>query len=572
MIEYKWELIKVNKKSIEKIAKTFNLPEYIARIMSIRGISSKNTSNNFFYPNRKYLHNPFLMHDMENAVNLILKAIKNNDTILVYGDYDVDGISSVSFLILFFQFINIESYYYIPNRKDEGHGLSRKGIDYAELIGANIIITCDCGITANDEVNYANEKNINVIITDHHKANNNLPKASAIINPNQKKCKYPFKGLSGSGVVFKLALAICIKGGFNSDYAWLNSDLVTLGIVADLVPINDENRIIVNHGISQIKKKTNKGLMSLLKFSKIIANNITSNRLFFGIIPKINAAGRLGDAGRAVKLMITKNPVLANEIASYLKKENNYRRLITDQIINEAINLIKRSCDLLVEKVIILNNNNWHSGVIGIVASRIKAIYFRPTIIIAMDNNKGIGSCRSIDSFNIMDTLLECKDCLEGFDGHPMAAGFSINSKKIEEFKKKFLKISNKKIKKEDLIPTIKIESFLNLCDLNHRMIKFLYALEPYGPENLRPIFVTKNLYIEGIPKLIGKSQKDLMVYVRQNKILFEAIGYNMSYLYEKLIQNNPVDIAYVIGETLKKGKKIIQLEIKDIKLSKNYV
>ncbi len=572
MIEPEWKFKSVNEVCVNQVAETFSLPHTIARVMSLRGINSRAESKDFFYPDINHMHDPFLMADMDKAVERILRAISDKKTILIFGDYDVDGTTSAAFLTLFFRSINVESHYYIPCREKEGYGISTQGIDYAKYIGADIFISCDCGINAFEKVAYANEKELDVIITDHHKPDKTLPDAYAIVNPNRFDCTYPFKGLCGASVAFKLALAICEKGGYDPDYAWENADVVTLGIAADLVPIQDENRIIVRHGIQQMKKETNLGIMALQKTGGLLGKEITVGRLVFWVAPKINAAGRLGDASRAVKLLTTQNPVLAKEIAEELEVENNRRKDITLQITNDALYMVKTNCDLENENAIVLGHKNWHAGVIGIVASRIKETFARPAIIMSLDDIECKGSCRSIGGFDMVDALRECKEFLTGFGGHPIAAGLSMNSGDFNSFKKKFIQVANDKISTDDLIPTIYVDSILNLEELNSRMIKFLNAMEPYGPGNMRPVFVTNNLSIDGIPKLLGRDQNTLKFSVKQNKTPFESIGFNMAEHYEKLIQNAPIDIAYVVGENYWNGQRAIQLELKDIKLSKNYV
>ena len=571
MIEPEWIFKTVDEDCVNQVAETFNLPRTIARVMSIRGINSRNDSKDFFYPDIHQLHDPFLMADMDKAVERILSAISDNKSILIFGDYDVDGTTSAAFLALFFRSINVEAHYYIPSREKEGYGVSNQGIDYAKYIGADILITCDCGINAFEKVEYANEKGLDVIITDHHKPGKTLPAAYAIVNPNRFDCSYPFKGLCGASVVFKLALGICEKGGFDPKLVWKNSDVVTLGIAADLVPIQDENRIIVHHGIQQMNKKTNLGITALQKTGGLLGKDITIGRLVFWMAPKINAAGRLGDASRAVKLLTTQNPVLAKKIAEELEQENNRRKDITLKITNDALYMVKSNCDLENENAIVLGHKSWHPGVIGIVASRIKEEFARPAIIISLDDAESKGSCRSIRGFDMVDALGECKDYLTGFGGHPIAAGFSMKSSDFDSFKQKFIKVANEKISTDDLIPTIYVDSKLNLEELNDRMIKFLHSMEPYGPGNMRPVFVSSNLSIDGIPKLLGRDQNTLKFSVKQNKTPFESIGFNMAEHYEKLIQNTPIDIAYVIGENDWNGRKYIQLELKDIKLSKNY-
>tara|TARA_Y100000590_G_scaffold363291_1_gene420877 strand:- start:1836 stop:3545 length:1710 start_codon:yes stop_codon:yes gene_type:complete len=569
MIEPHWEFKKVDEESVINLADTFDLPSNIAQVMSLRGINSRTQSKSFFYPNIDQLHNPFLMKDMDKTVDRVIFAINNEETILVFGDYDVDGTSSTAFLTLFFRSLDVDVHYYIPNREKEGYGLSIQGIDYAKYIGSNILITCDCGITNFEETKYATKKGIDIIITDHHKPAKGLPEAYSIINPNRLDCNYPFKGLCGAGVAFKLALAICERGGYNPAKAWFHSDLITLGIAADLVPIKDENRVIVNEGIQQIEKQTNLGITALRKTGGLWDKNTTVGRIIFWIAPKINAAGRLGDASRAVKLLTTANPVFALDIANELEKENNKRKDITSQITIEAINMVEKECNLEKEKIIVLKKEGWHLGVIGIVASRIKEIYARPVIIISMDNMEGKGSCRSISGFDIVDALSECKEYLTGFGGHPMAAGLSICSNNFENFRENIFEIADKSIPIEKLQPTIYIDAELKLEDVNKRMIKFLNALQPYGPGNKQPVFISRDLSISGIPQLIGNDQNTLKFTVEKNKIPFESIGFNMAEHYEKLIQNIPIDIAYVIEENEWNGKKSIQLQLKDIKLRK---
>ena len=567
MIEPIWKSKEVNEKSVLNIADEFDLPQTIAQVMSIKGIKSREYSRSFFYPDKNSLHNPFLMQDMEKAVDRLILSINNKETILVFGDYDVDGTSSAAFLTLFFRSLDVDIHYYIPNRENEGYGLSKLGIDYAINIGANILITCDCGIVDFEEISYAKEKKLDVIVTDHHKQGEKLPDAHAIINPNRNDCNYPFKGLCGAGVVFKLALAICEKAEINIEKAWKHSDIITLGIVADLVPIIDENRVIVQSGIEKIQEGNNPGILALRKVGGLGDKHITVGRLVFWIAPKINAAGRLGDASRAVKLLTTKNLVFAIDMATELEKENNKRKDITFQIIQEAMRMVENECNLENEKIIVLEKENWHQGVVGIVASRIKEIYSRPVIIISMDANEGKGSCRSISGFDVVEALNNCKELLIGHGGHPMAAGLSINKKNYLKFKKEIIKYANKNISMDKLIPIIHFDMELKLEDVNHRMIKFLNALEPYGPGNSRPIFVSRNLHVDGIPKLLGKDQNTLKLFVKQDKTPFESIGFNMAEYYEKLVQNTSIDIAYVINENEWNGKKSIQLELKDIKL-----
>ena len=568
MINKEWQYKEYLTSDQLHIKNEYALPDIISKVMAVRGLTNRNLVRPFFHSNKKNLHDPFLMDDMDNAVSAIIDQIKSNKSILVYGDYDVDGTTATAMLYLFFKSINIDVHYYIPSRENEGYGLSKKGIDYAKYIGVDLLITCDCGITAFDEVAYASSLGINIIITDHHKQSSTLPNALAIINPNKLICNYPFKGLCGAGVAFKFIIAISQKIDFDGDI-WEYSDLAAIGTAADMVPILDENRIIVSNGLERINNNSRIGISALVKTSGLNKKNITVGRLSYWFAPKINAAGRLGDAARAVKLLVSDNMNYALKVANELENENLRRRDITEKIINHALNKI--SNENQESHSIILYDNDWHEGVIGIVASKIKEQFNKPTIIISI-NNQGIGkaSCRSINSFDIVDALNSCSKDLIGFGGHPMAAGFSIKSVDIESFVKDFSDYAKSNISSESLVPKIIIDSEMNLSDISMRFLKFLDALEPFGPKNNRPIFSSSNIEVVGNPKVIGKNRDTIKFLVKQDKSIIEAIGFGMIESFENLLKNKPINIAYSVGENEWKGEKIIQLEIKDIKIAES--
>jgi single-stranded-DNA-specific exonuclease len=571
MIKFQWKIKSVNHQEVDNVRTEFHLPETIAKVMVNRGLTNREIVREFFNPEIEKLHSPFLLKDMDIAVELILEKIKQNKSILVFGDYDVDGTTGTTVLFLFLKSIGADVQYYIPSREKEGYGLSVKGIDYAKLMGASLIITVDCGINAYEKVNYANSQNIDIIITDHHKADEKLPNAKAVINPNRLDCTYPFKGMCGASVAFKLGIALCEKGGYDSDLIWKHSDLVALGIAADIVPVNDENRAIVKHGLLQVQRGSNEGLKALMKTAGLWDKDATVGRLVFWLAPKINAAGRLGDAGRAVKLMTTDNPVFAHEMATELEKENIKRQSITENIIKEAIYQVNSECDLENENAIILWNEKWHHGVVGIVASRIKELYYRPTIIISMEKGEsGSGSCRSISSFDIHSALGKCEEYLIGYGGHPIAAGLSIEKTNLIKFREKFLAVAKDTIDAKDLNPIINIDVDLKISDINSRFINFLKSMAPYGPKNMRPKFVSTAVKVLGYPKLIGKNSDVLKFKVVGNQSSFDAIAFGMAEHYEKLILNETIDIVYEIGENIWNGQSSIQLEIKDIKLTRD--
>jgi len=566
-MNYNWEIKQTSEDSLQQVIDEFKLPKSIATIMAQRGIIDRENSRNFFYPDLNNLHDPFLMLGMEKSVTYIQKLIEEKKTILLFGDYDVDGTTGTSIMFLFFKSLGVDVHYYIPNRLNEGYGLSNKGIDFAVEIGAKLLITCDCGITAVDKVEYANSKGLNVIITDHHKQSEILPDAFSIINPNQNKCNYPFKGLCGAGVALKLILAICRKIGIPDENALKYTDLVTLGIAADIVPMIDENRIIANDGIRRIELKENIGINALLNSGGLNGKEITIGRLVFWVSPKINAAGRLGDAGRAVKLMTTTNPILARRIADDLEKENKRRQEITINTVENCLFQVQSNSNIDNEHAVILFKEGWHHGVVGIVASKIKENFNKPTIIISLDET-GIGraSCRSIPGFDIHSALSKCSEFLVGFGGHPMAAGFSIEKKNIEPFYKAFQKIAFELIKPEQLTPRINIDYSLDINEINSRFLKFLKSMAPYGPRNMRPKFLSRKVNLKGMPRLIGKKNDTLKFSIQDNKSVYDAIGFNLVEKYEYLLSGEPVDLVFEIGENEWNGKKSIQLEIKDIK------
>ena len=571
MIQQQWTYKSFDEAMVKTIADEFNLPLIIAKVMALRGIVDREQSRHFFFPDRDKLHSPFLMRDMEKSVIRLHKQIENKNSILIFGDYDVDGTTGTSLLYLFLRSLGVEAHYYIPDRENEGYGLSIKGIDYAQYIGADLLITCDCAINAFDQIEYANELNVDIIITDHHKPDKKLPNAFAILNPNRFDCNYPFKGLCGAGVAFKFALAYCEKYAQDPELIWQHSDLAAIATAADLVPIVDENRIIVQDGIKRISKGEKSGVQALLKTGGLWDKEVTVGRLGFWFSPKINAAGRLGDAGRAVKLLTTQNSVYAMDVAKELERENDRRKEITEQMVDEAIMMINRNCDLENEKAIVLAKDGWHHGVVGIVASRIKELYYKPTIIIGINKNIGRGSCRSIPMFDMVDALTQCKENLNGFGGHPIAAGLSLDKDKVDDFKQAFLIVANNQIKADQLQPCLNIDSEMKLSEINGRFLKFLNSLEPYGPGNARPIFAAKDIKVEGIPRLIGKNYNTLKFMVKHDQSLFEAIGFNMAEHYEKLICNRSIDITFVVGENKWNGRKTIQLELKDIKLGEDH-
>lgn len=564
----RWKIKQPSEDHVASLKKEFNTSEIIAKVLANRGIESLKSSHNFFNPSNDQLHNPFMMKNMDIAVNRISKNIQNQKPILIFGDYDVDGTTGASLLYLGLKDLNAIVEYYIPHREKEGYGLSSGGIDYAHSIGADLLITCDCGINAFEPVDYANEHGVDIIITDHHIPDKKLPNAYAVLNPKQKGCEYPFKGLCGCGVAFKLISALSEKSGIGQNVGLNYLDLVALATSADMVPILDENRVLVHGGLDQLEESKSPGIHQLLVQTGLVGESLNVGKLVFGLAPKINAAGRMGDANRTVELLTTSDKTRAEELASILVRENKRRQLIQEDIVNDAIRLVHSQVDLENNKVVIIGSKGWHPGVVGIVASRIKDEFSRPAIVIAFDKEGiGKGSARSIPHLDLYEALSYAAKFLEGYGGHPMAAGLTVREDKFENFKSLFLRNVNKILTNDDLIPAISIDGEMALTDINSRFMRFLEKLGPFGPGNMRPKFVSRNLSISGQPRLMGNGEH-IRFIVSQNGRNYPAVGFKLSSHYEDLIRGVPVDIAYVVEVNQWQGQSNIQLNVRDIQLS----
>ncbi len=564
----RWKIKQPSEDHVASLKKEFNTSEIIAKVLANRGIESLKSSHNFFNPSNDQLHDPFMMKNMDIAVDRISKNIQNQKPILIFGDYDVDGTTGASLLYLGLKDLNAIVEYYIPHREKEGYGLSSGGIDYAHSIGADLLITCDCGINAFQPVDYANEHEVDIIITDHHIPDKKLPNAYAVLNPKQKGCEYPFKGLCGCGVAFKLISALSEKSGIGQNVGLNYLDLVALATSADMVPILDENRVLVHGGLDQLEESKSPGIHQLLVQTGLVGESLNVGKLVFGLAPKINAAGRMGDANRTVELLTTSDKTRAEELASILVRENKRRQLIQEDIVNDAIRLVHSQVDLENNKVVIIGSKGWHPGVVGIVASRIKDEFSRPAIVIAFDKEGiGKGSARSIPHLDLYEALSYAAKFLEGYGGHPMAAGLTVREDKFENFKSLFLRNANKILTNDDLIPAISIDGEMALTDINSRFMRFLEKLGPFGPGNMRPKFVSRNLSISGQPRLMGNGEH-IRFIVSQNGRNYPAVGFKLSSHYEDLIRGVPVDIAYVVEVNQWQGQSNIQLNVRDIQLS----
>lgn len=544
----------------------FRASEIVARVLANRGIDSLESSRPFFEPSLANLHDPFLMKNMDEAATVVARTARNGEKIFIFGDYDVDGTTGSSALYLLLSSIGCDAQVYIPDRLTEGYGLSKQGIDHAKAWGAKLLISCDCGINAVDEVAYARDLGIDVIVTDHHTPSEDLP-ATTILNPKLPDCPYPFKGLCGGGVVFKLIQALAHLLDLGDDAVFEYLDLITLGTAADIVPLTEENRIFVRHGLRRLAETTKPGIRALLETSGLAEKELTVGRLLFWAAPRINAAGRMGDANRAVTLLTTENLLESLELARELDEENRKRQNIQQNIVDDAIMKVNAEVDLESEKAIVLWDETWHEGVIGIVASKIKETYHRPTVIISISNGVGKGSARSVRRFDLYENLTECRSLLDDYGGHPMAAGVTVRRENLESFRQRFCELAGEALGDDDLVNSLDIEGELDLNLIDGRFMDFLEKLAPYGPGNMTPKFVTRNVLPVGNPRLVGKGDH-LKFRAKQGSTSYDAIGFNLGNFYEKLIMGKPVDIVHVVEKNEWRGTTSIQLNIRDIKQS----
>lgn len=568
LLRMEWNILQPDPATVSHLKKEFKCNETIARVLANRGFTSLKEAQPFFNPSLDQLHDPFLMKDMDTAADRIIANIKSGNPVLVFGDYDVDGTTGAAVLYLGLKTFGGNPVTYIPDREAEGYGLSKKGIDTAKEAGSNLIITCDCGISAFEEIAYANSLEIDVIITDHHTPGETIPEAFAVLNPKQDDCSYPFKGLCGGGVAFKLISAIAEKMDKSFDQISGLLSLITLGTAADLVPLKDENRSLVFFGLKQMKSPSSVGLSKLLTLANLSDKVPSVGQLVFGVAPRINAAGRLGDANRSVQLLTTKDENTAHDLARELDDENKRRQQIQAAVVEDAILKVNAEIDLVNDKAIVVWGGDWHPGVVGIVASKLKEEFHRPAVVISLNNHAvGTGSARSVKGLNLYSALTKVQSELEGYGGHPMAAGLTIKKEKLKTFRDAFVEVANAWLSDADLKPEITLEGELQLNDISPRLMDFLDKLAPFGPGNMRPKFYAKQVEVSGAPKVIGDGSH-IRFTAKQKGSAYNAVGFNLSEHYEDLITGNPVDLAFVVEINEWNNQRDIQLNVRDIRPS----
>ncbi len=552
---------------LQEISNKTGLDRIIAKILFNRQIDTPETIRQFLQPSLKDLQDPFTLYGMDRAVDRILQALRDNEKMMVYGDYDVDGITAASLLYLVLNKLGAQVSYYLPNRLIEGYGLSVEGIKEASERGVTLIVSVDTGVTAVEEVKHAASLGIECILTDHHEPGEILPEPVALVNPKQKDCTYSGGELSGVGVAFKVAQALYQRLQQDQGELEEHLDLVALGTSADIVPLVGENRILTKFGIKQISRTNKPGLKSLTFVSGLMGKDIGTGQVVFILAPRINAVGRLGDAEMAIKLLTTKDERIAADIARKLDKENQRRKYIDEKTLNEALEQIRQVVDLNNDRAIILASEGWHQGVIGIVASRLVEKYHLPTIMIAIDNGEGKGSARSIPGFHLCDALKECEDLLLRYGGHKYAAGLTINPANIEKFRERMKEVSRRMLTDDDLIAKLYIDSEIELSQINDRLLDVLETFSPFGPQNMRPVFLTRNCEILGQPYCVGKNH--LKMKVRKGDAVFDVIGFGFGDWVRNLSgRGNLVDLVYVVEYNSWNDSTHIQLRLKDMKLA----
>ncbi len=565
--EKRWTLKPAEQDSVNQIFKALNIHPALCRILALRGVKDFDTSKAFFRPELSHLHDPYLMKGMDKAVQRITEAIEWNERVLIYGDYDVDGTTSVAVVYSFLR----KQYkgqleYYIPHRYREGYGVSKEGIEYAHANGFSLLITLDCGIKSAELIAYAQSLGIDVIVCDHHTPDETLPPALAILNPKQVDCPYPYKELSGCGIGFKLISALALRWNLPQEEVLQYLDLVATSIAADIVPIDGENRVLAFYGVKKVNENPSLGI-KVLKEMAGVTRTLSVADLVFVIGPRVNAAGRMDDARKAVELFIEPDPEKIQALADALQSDNIDRKEVDKNITEEALALIQGNDAMTARKSTVLYQEHWHKGVVGIVASRLIDYYYRPTIVLTLSNDKVTGSARSVSGFNIYEAIHACRDLLENYGGHFYAAGMTMHPDNVHEFVEKFEEVVSQSIPPELLIPEIEIDAEILLSDIKPAFYNIIKQFEPFGPTNLRPVFITKRVYdYQGYSRIV--KEQHIKFVVHQHKgVIIDGIGFGMADKFE-VVQKGAFDIVYTLDENEFNGTTKLQMKVVDVRPS----
>lgn len=554
-----------DKDKVNSLQASLKIHPALCKILVQRGIETFDDAKTFFRPQLSALHSPWLMKGMDKAVDRLLTAVKQHEKILVFGDYDVDGTTAVACMYQYLKGIHSLLDFYIPHRYREGYGISKAGIDFAKENGFSLIISLDCGIKSADLIEYAKELGIDFIVCDHHLPDEELPPAVAILNPKQKDCSYPYKELCGCGVGFKLITALTEKLGLHPETAFKNVDLLATAIAADIVPITGENRVLAYYGLKKANENPNNGIKALAKLSSLTKDLHISN-LVFMIAPRVNAAGRMDDARKVVEMFIAPSPEDALYFAEMLHSDNTDRKEADKNITEEALYMINENEEWKNRKSTVVFQPHWHKGVVGIVASRLIETYYRPTVVLTKSGDYAAGSARSVAGFNLYEAIHACREHLLGYGGHFAAAGMTLELNQLEAFREKFETVVSSTIHPDLLVPEIAIDAEISFADIKQSFYDILCQMEPFGPENLRPVFLATNVTDTGWTKIV--KEEHIRFSLRQNNVTFTGIGFSLANKFQLLQQKKPIDIVFKIDENEWQGQKSLQLRVIDFRLT----
>ncbi len=554
---------------ISRLSAELGIDQVLAQLLVQRGVETFEEARTFFRPRLEDLHDPFLMKDMDKAVERLYKAVRGGEKILVYGDYDVDGTTAVAQVYGFLKQFTQKVEFYIPDRYDEGYGLSYKALDWAGDNSVSLLITLDCGIKAIEKVEYARSKGIDVIICDHHLPEDRLPAAVAVLDPKREDCNYPFDDLCGCGVGFKLVQGYVCR--YKLDPALLEPllDLQVVSIASDLVSMTGENRILAHFGLKRLNENPRRGLMAMINLSKLEPGHITIDDIVFKIGPRINAAGRMESGRLAVELLTAQDDKTAIRIGEQINDNNNERKSIDREITQEAIEMVQNGTALESENVTIVYNPTWNKGVVGIVASRLVEAYYKPTVVLTKSNGFITGSARSVQGFDLYSSIESCADLLENFGGHVYAAGLTMKEENLEEFCRRMNSFVSGNITREELTPVVELDAKLNFSQITPKFTRILKQFQPFGPGNTNPVFLTEDVYDAGNGRKVGAGGVHLKLDLMQENQPYRqiaAIGFNMADYFDHIRSGNPIDVCYSIVENFYRGSSTVQLRLKDIR------
>lgn len=567
--EREWRLrAPADPENVKQLSAELGVDPVLATLLVHRGIRTFEEARSFFRPNLSDIHDPFLMKDMDKAVERLEKAVSGNEKVLVYGDYDVDGTTAVALVYSFIRRLTSSVDFYIPDRYDEGYGVSKKGIDWAAENGFRLIITLDCGIKAIDKVEYAASKGIDIIICDHHLPESEIPAAVAVLDPKREDCHYPFDDLSGCGVGFKLVQAYSAKCGIPFESLLPLLDLLVVSIASDLVSVVGENRVLAHFGLKWLNEKPRVGLKAMISLAHLEPEHITIDDIVFKIGPRINAAGRMESGRLAVELLTAEDDMTAMSIGTKINDNNNERKSIDREITKEALDMVQNGTCCTSENAVIVYGPDWNKGVVGIVASRLVEAYYKPTFVLTKSNGFITGSARSVRGFDLYDAISSCADLLENYGGHIYAAGLTMREENLAEFASRIDRYVSSHITKEMVTPVIDVDSEINFSQITPKFFRVLKQFQPFGPGNSSPVFLTRNVYDDGNGRKVGPGGQHLKLELIQESQPYHqvsAIAFNMADSFEHIRNGNPVDVCYSIVENYYRGNSTLQLRIKDI-------